>query len=248
VVTGSSLDGLSLWDAATGVALRTFESSWAHALAVSRDGRLVAAGDEYELGLWDVATGVQRATCDVSADEHYLMSVDALAFSPDGKWIVADGIGRSTWLCPVDGKAEPRAFGDHRSSNANAVAFSPDGRLIARAQSDHLVTIWDAASGGLLHSLAGHAGEVTSLAFFPDGRRLVSGSEDQTVKLWSMDDFALEATLLPFGEEVVVMSSDGSLRLSRDGAKHLVAVEGTKWSAVSPGNLQVQAESGVGAR
>lgn len=246
VVTGGTFDGVVVWDRNTSTRLRELEKSWANAMAVSPDGRLVAAGDEfYEVGLWDIASGEQLAICPTED----LTSIDAIAFAPDGRSYVADGIGHTTYVCAVDDKGGSRGFGDHRSgAYARAVAFSPDGRLIARAQTDHLITIWDAASGGLLHALAGHAGEVKSLAFFPDGSRLVSGSEDQTVKLWSMVDFAIEATLLPFGEEAVVILADGGIRYSRDAAAHIVTVDGTNWSPFSPGDLLVQAGKVGGPR
>ncbi len=243
VVTGGTSDGVAVWDRATGQPLRTLDESWANAMAVSPDGRLVAAGDEfYEVGLWDIASGRRLAVCPTED----LTSIDAIAFAPDGRSFVADGIGRTTYVCPADGKSEPRSFGKHRGlAYAKAIAFSPDGALIARAQSDHLVTIWDAASGELLHTLSDHAGKVTSLAFFPDGKRLVTGSEDQAVKLWSMADFTLEATLLPFGGEAAVMQADGTITTSRGGAAHLVKVEGGTWSALSPDEVRAD---GAGAQ
>ena len=52
------------------------------------------------------------------------------------------------------------------------VAISPDGRLIATAESDRTVRVWDASTGEPVGSpLRGHTDQVGAVAFSPDGRR-----------------------------------------------------------------------------
>src|SRR5262249_47803682 len=45
------------------------------------------------------------------------------------------------------------------------------------------VRVWDAATGGLLQILRGHAGAVRSLGYGPGGR-LASAGDDKAVRLW----------------------------------------------------------------
>jgi WD40 repeat protein/serine/threonine protein kinase len=73
----------------------------------------------------------------------------------------------------------------HQEDVVTGVAFSPDGRRLASASSwPQEVRVWDAASGKLVLTLAGHTDLVTCVAFSPDGRRLASASHDHTVRVW----------------------------------------------------------------
>src|SRR5262245_19944491 len=51
---------------------------------------------------------------------------------------------------------------------------SPDGQRLAAGGSDHMVRVWDAATGKELLALKGHTKEVTSVVFSADGKRLAS--------------------------------------------------------------------------
>jgi WD40 repeat protein len=67
-----------------------------------------------------------------------------------------------------------------------AVAFSPDGKLLAMANADNQIRIWQTADWKELLLLQGHRGWVCSVAFSPDSQALASGSFDRTIKLWNL--------------------------------------------------------------
>ena len=49
-------------------------------------------------------------------------------------------------------------------------------------QRDSTAKVWDVATGEEVHTLAGHAGTVTSAVFSPDGTLIVTASDDNTAR------------------------------------------------------------------
>ena len=123
-------------------------------------------------------------------------SVNAIAFSPDSKYIASGGghvwsdVFRgieagdcSLRLWDVAKKKCLRVLSGH-SGAVTEIEFSPDGSLIVSGSQDKTIKIWDVASGNCLRTLSGHRGGVSSVAFSPDGSRVASASWDESVKLW----------------------------------------------------------------
>jgi len=63
---------------------------------------------------------------------------------------------------------------------------SSNGRYLASASADKSVKLWDVTTGREIHTLTGHASDVSSIAFSPDSRWLASGSWDKTIKIWDV--------------------------------------------------------------
>jgi WD40 repeat protein len=75
------------------------------------------------------------------------------------------------------------------------LSFSPDGKMVAAADKDGKVRLFDSQTGGLKQALDGHSESVGVVAFSHDGKILASGSCDQTVKLWDAQTGKLLETL-----------------------------------------------------
>ena len=59
------------------------------------------------------------------------------------------------------------------------LAYSPDGRWIASGSDDRSVSLWDAATGKVLATIALNT-QVKAVAFSPDGRYLYTGNANMT--------------------------------------------------------------------
>ena len=77
-----------------------------------------------------------------------------------------------------------RISGD--TNKIRGVDVSPDGRLIATADNEESVTLWDVDHGTPIRRMQGHRRLVSSVAFSPDGGRVASASWDQTAKVWDV--------------------------------------------------------------
>lgn len=110
-------------------------------------------------------------------------------------------------------------------------AFSSDGKQLATGGGsylqgqDYVVRVFEASTGKLVYSLAGHIRPVTAVAFSPDGRLLASGGSDGELRLWRLTDGTLVdrrplgsisgLAFSPSGSEVFVTLQSGGITVHR---------------------------------
>jgi hypothetical protein len=107
----------------------------------------------------------------------------------------------------------------------DVAAFSPDGTRVLTGFGYNTARLWDAATGKVVATLAGHTAPVLAVAFSPDGTRALTGSSDHTARLWDAATGTAVATLSghtapitavafsPDGMHVLTGSWDNTARL-----------------------------------
>ena len=158
------------------------------AVAFSPDGTIVAAGGYGEVSFSSASTRKLLGKLTGITE-----AVRTVAFSRDGKYF-AVGAGRPAqegeikiWQTGESFWTKPAAqtIKAHRDC-VYALAFSPDSKLLASTSYDHMIYLWDPATGKQVKPLKEHTDSVFDLAFSPDGKWLASGGADRTVKLWDV--------------------------------------------------------------
>lgn len=194
----------------------------ANAVAVTPDGKQLAAGGINEVLLWDSA-GTQVLTRMTNLPPQ----IQGLDFSPDGSWLaIAGGLSGQFGEVVVQKPADPssRKMLVGLKDLALDVRFSPDGRLLVVAGADNAVRLFSTSGWKQARVLLAHADWVLSAAFSADGKHLVTASRDKTVRVSNVEDGQVEATYMNHGAPVLaaVFSQDGKLVFSggRDRAVH----------------------------
>jgi WD40 repeat protein len=153
-------------------------------VAVSQDGRWLAAGGAGGIQVWERATAERVKELPGS---HPGANSATVLFSPDGKWLVAGGQGEyrfwrvGSWEA---GLVIPR---HHLENQPGNMAFTRDGKVLALAWSRDLVRLVNASNGQELATLTSPGPQrITKLCFSPDDDQLAVASENYVIHLWDL--------------------------------------------------------------
>ena len=181
------------------------------AVAVSPDGKLVAASRGNQVHLFELKTipaekkgGMDKKEWEYAkslfdprlktsdgkaAKAAHISLVESMAFSPDGKTL-ATGSFQEVTLWDVE-KGEPTKRIDGFVDRVCTIAFSADGKMFVTGggapTEDGEIKVFDAESGKLFTEIkAGHSDTVFGAAFSPDGKLLATCGADKFVKVWEL--------------------------------------------------------------
>jgi WD40 repeat protein len=222
---------VTLWDVATGKSINTFNSPYQlGSLALSRDGKTVAAGGQNGPQLWDIRTG--KATM-LSATSSIMSA--SVAFSPDSATLASLASDGKSWKICLWNLAEGKktAALTTASKVVHGLAFSSDGKTVLAVGSDgtgkaRTIEAWEVASRKKTSTFAIDGKPIGTTdynrlwVFSPDGTMLATpGDSPNTITLWDVAS-GKELAELGHGEPVMAVA------FSRDGTR----------VATSTGNLQ----------
>jgi WD40 repeat protein len=139
----------------------------------ARSGRVV---------LWEVVSGKRLATLGDEYDS--ILTADV---RPDQSQVALGGPSRLVKILSTRTGEVQQKIKKH-TDWVTAVAFSPNGQMLASADRNGGVSVWDPDNAQELFTLPGHKSAVTGLSWRGDSRLLASCSEDGTVKLWELNE------------------------------------------------------------
>ncbi|KAG2339985.1 WD40 repeat-like protein [Suillus weaverae] len=235
MVTASSDCWLRMWDLRAGTLLKMMagHKSEVWALAVSRDGQLIASGDEKgEVIAWHGTTG--EFLTQAIKGQSGIISLD---FSPNGTVLTTVSMDQKakfwdtkTWQL----QGSPILCNDR----VFCVRYSPSGGHLAIATASN-IEIYNPSTRHCLAIFNGHYSYNCSLAWTPDGTSLLSSGnyEDPTIREWDTSTWEQVGdawaghtndinviAIHPTGTLVVSASDDKQVRLWRLSDQQTVCI------------------------
>ena len=127
---------------------------------------------------WDLATGRPRRPLEGPSNGC------GIAVSSDGKRLAVSGL-KELWVWDLTTTPPAVLWKQHpKGLGCGEVAFSPDGKMLACGGDHvHAIVLFDAATGGLLHTLDGCG---YKLLFSADGQCLASWDRTEKIFLWDV--------------------------------------------------------------
>lgn len=156
-------------------------------LAFAPNSRVLAAGSASgSVSLFDVS---EKAAPEVRVLRGGAGSIDALAFSPDGKQVAGAGEDHTlrVWEPGTGTGGEARALLAGHTRPIRAVAFAPDGHGAATAARDGTARVW--ALSRIRSSQRAelpHGGEAHAVTYSPDGKTAATAGSDALIRLWDL--------------------------------------------------------------
>jgi RNA polymerase sigma factor (sigma-70 family) len=215
------------FDLASSRALYTLEHTgpFVEAVALSPDGRTLAARQDNAVRLCDAATGreVRKVTLPPANPRTITQWI---AFAPDGKALAAASEGKVIHLVDLETGTVTRSF--KHDNVVFTVAFSADGLLLAAGGYDseganYFGRIWEVGTGKELRRFSNGRGGLRTLAFSPDGTLLAGGGDDARLRLWDVATGQERRAFPPDGYRLrsVAFAPDGRTVAAAGDSVHL---------------------------
>lgn len=226
LATGGAEGDCRVWDVTTGETIARFtgHGGQIHAVALSPDGTQVLSSGE-TLKLWSAATGNELAELITNRRPSR-----AVLFLSDHQRVATVGAGAVEIWDLVTRKQVHMFSGVHPF--CGSLALTADNQTLAGATGAQAeeATLFQATSGKMIRSFAGHQMRISSMALSKDGTSLWTASGEQTARCWDTKTGTAKAVFAH--ANVVALSPDETL-LATGGWNGLVSI----WNAQTGSGL-----------
>jgi len=224
----ASRDGgnfIKIWNLPSGEKLQRLEiPATVYSMDFSSDGKKIAVGTWTTVNLRgnnerEVIEAIPLTIFDADSGQKIREfgrgdEAIAVAFSPDGKKIIAGSKFRTARIWDTESGEELKTLEGH-THVVNFVVFSPDGKKIVTTSYDKTTRIWDAESGEELQRLDM---SFNSVAVSPDSKKIAASGKG-AVLIWDAESGKELKKLAHVPEETPINDRVCSVAFSPDGTK-----------------------------
>lgn len=214
-----------IWNAENGSLIRELRHGTAQLryalVALSPNGRFVAAMDLAVAHVWDVESGAFVAEMRTGPSS----GSPSLAFSADNQWLAISG-GNDVRVFKVGAWTRSLTLA---GPGIDAVSWDPRGPRLLTGSADGDVSIWRVPDGVRVRHLRDVGTAVDAVAFSPNGRLVAAATRNGDEQVWAAASGALESQANPLRSKIRAIEFDRtSTRLVAAGTSGAVAVTDAK--------------------
>lgn len=160
------------------------------AIEWSRDGTLLATAsmDPY-VRVWSKVTNGLL----FSIKEH-TQTVGMVRFSPNGKYLISQGLDLTTILWDVEKAKMVRKYQGERCPTAPGlqdVAWVNDTSFAVTSTKDYLINVFIVTAQMPFRTFRGHKDDINVIRVSPDRKLLASGGDDTRLRIWALQPLKL---------------------------------------------------------
>ncbi len=151
--------------------------------------------------------------------------VNAVAFSPDGQYVLGGGQDNQARVWEVVSGRDVQTI-NGLDGHPIAIDLASNGDTLLTLTSESTLQLWDLETGEMRHQLESTPNSVLTARFSPDGNRILGGAgQGGTLRIWDVDsgepEFTFDtheepvfsAAFSPDGSRVVTGTGQGALRI-----------------------------------